>query len=185
MAECQLPKLNTRVRFPSPAPSSPRTPYRSRRLFLKSHLSLILSRLLSKSQPLMLGCDLVLGINLTKQHPYCFVLTYNNTPKALKNQSFRGVFLLSRLPCKSQNWVGFVGIGGENSGETNQPSAFMIERRNAEDICPPRFIDYALGGKVIPLTFTLTADTSSPLMDSMAVLTASCTAFPISGIVAP
>ena len=44
--------------------TSPRTPYRSRRLFFKSHLSLILSRLLSKSQPLMLGCDLVLGADL-------------------------------------------------------------------------------------------------------------------------
>ena len=64
MAECQLPKLNTRVRCPSPAPSSPRTIWRSRRLFLKSHLSLILSRLLSKSQPLTLGCDLVLGAAL-------------------------------------------------------------------------------------------------------------------------
>ena len=32
--------------------TSPRTTYRSRRLFYKSHLSLILSRLLSKSQPL-------------------------------------------------------------------------------------------------------------------------------------
>ena len=39
--------------------TSPRTSYRSRRLFYKSHLSLILSRLLSKPQPLSLGCGLV------------------------------------------------------------------------------------------------------------------------------
>ena len=44
--------------------TSPRTSYRSRRLFYKIHLSLILSRLLSKSQPLTLGCDLVLGADL-------------------------------------------------------------------------------------------------------------------------
>ena len=36
----------------STAPASPRTVYRSRRLFCKSHLSLILSRLLSESNPL-------------------------------------------------------------------------------------------------------------------------------------
>ena len=48
---------------PATGTTSPRTTYRSRRLFYKSHLSLILSRLLSKSQPLPLGCDLVLGAN--------------------------------------------------------------------------------------------------------------------------
>ena len=38
--------------------TSPRTTYRSRRLFYKSHLSLILSRLLSKPDPLSLGSGL-------------------------------------------------------------------------------------------------------------------------------
>ena len=37
---------------PATGTTSPRTSYRSRRLFCKSHLSLILSRLLSKSNPL-------------------------------------------------------------------------------------------------------------------------------------
>ena len=51
MAECQLPKLNTGVRFPSPAPS------RSKRLsfaptYFISQSALILLLLLSKSQPL-------------------------------------------------------------------------------------------------------------------------------------
>ena len=49
----------TWVSFLSTQPTSPRTSYRSRRLFYKSHLSLILSRLLSKPQPLSLGCGLV------------------------------------------------------------------------------------------------------------------------------
>ena len=55
MAERQLPKLNTRVRFPSPAPASSRTSYRSRRRFFvpnKRHLSLTSSLLLSKLNPL-------------------------------------------------------------------------------------------------------------------------------------
>ncbi len=43
------------LRIPPPPPASPRTPYRSRRLFMlrrKSRLSLISSRLLSKPNPL-------------------------------------------------------------------------------------------------------------------------------------
>ena len=55
MAERQLPKLNTRVRFPSPAPASSRTSYRSRRRFFfqnNRHLSLTSSLLLSKLNPL-------------------------------------------------------------------------------------------------------------------------------------
>ena len=43
---------------PSRCATSPRTTYRSRRLFYKSHLSLILSRLLSKPDPLSLGSGL-------------------------------------------------------------------------------------------------------------------------------
>ena len=55
MAERQLPKLNTRVRFPSPAPASSRTSYRSRRRFFfqnNRHRSLTSSLLLSKLNPL-------------------------------------------------------------------------------------------------------------------------------------
>ena len=44
--------------------TSPRTSYRSRRLFFKSHLSLILSRLLFQIEPAALGFDLVLGATL-------------------------------------------------------------------------------------------------------------------------
>ena len=43
---------------PSRCAMSPRTTYRSRRLFYKSHLSLILLRLLSKPDPLSLGSGL-------------------------------------------------------------------------------------------------------------------------------
>ena len=43
---------------PTRCATSPRTTYRSRRLFYKSHLSLILSRLLSKPDPLSLGSGL-------------------------------------------------------------------------------------------------------------------------------
>ena len=45
----------------SARPASPRTPYPSRRLFGKSHRSLIQSRLLSESRPLTLGRDSVFG----------------------------------------------------------------------------------------------------------------------------
>lgn len=37
----------------------------------------------------------------------------------------------------------------------------------------PLCLTYALGGKVMPPTFTLTADTSRPVMDSTALLTLS------------
>ena len=55
MVEHQPSKLDTRVRFPSPAPASSRTSYRSRRRFFvpnKRHLSLTPSLLLSKLNPL-------------------------------------------------------------------------------------------------------------------------------------
>ena len=45
--------------IPFTCSTSPRTAYRSRRLFCKSHLSLILPRLLSESNPLTLGFDSV------------------------------------------------------------------------------------------------------------------------------
>ncbi len=48
-----------RVSFLSTKPTSPRTAYRSRRLFCKSRLSLTLSKLLSESNPLTLGFDSV------------------------------------------------------------------------------------------------------------------------------
>ena len=62
---------------PASRTTSPRTTYRSRRLFCKSHLSLILSRLLSKPDPLALGSGFVLGadpvayIPSSVQSPLC------------------------------------------------------------------------------------------------------------------
>ena len=51
--------LQLRVSFLSTLPTSPRTTYRSRRLFGKSHFSLILSRLLSEFEPAALCFDSV------------------------------------------------------------------------------------------------------------------------------
>ena len=62
---------------PASRTTSPRTTYRSRRLFCKSHLSLILSRLLPKPDPLALGSGFVLGadpvayIPSSEQSPLC------------------------------------------------------------------------------------------------------------------
>ena len=66
----------------------------------------------------------------------------------------------------------------KGSGQKKPRGAFHLA-----GLCAERL--QFLGGKMIPATFTLTADTSRPLMDSMAVLTASWTALPISGMVDP
>ncbi len=68
--------------------TSPRTSYRSRRLFYKSHLSLILSRLLSKPDPLSLGSGLVLGQRRKLKH-----LLGNKTHVVADVISFAATFL--------------------------------------------------------------------------------------------
>ena len=78
---------------PTRCATSPRTSYRSRRLFYKSHLSLILSRLLSKSNPLALGFNLVLGA----------VLWAGASFSAAEHTSEQALYRLLRLFCKSQS----------------------------------------------------------------------------------
>ena len=57
MAECQLPKLNTRVRFPSPAPAQKR-PFGHEARLPAGLLSRTGRVFASKSNPLTLGFDL-------------------------------------------------------------------------------------------------------------------------------
>lgn len=58
-----------------------------------------------------------------------------------------------------------------------------ISRRPARSLVYNQAL--AAAGKVIPPTLTFTAAISSPVMDSTAFFTASCTALPTSGMVCP
>ena len=74
--------------------TSSQASHRLRRLFMlciKSHLALTPLLLLSKSQPLTLGCDLVLGANLAAA---ASILVWVPPPK--------GGFTLRRLQCSGQ-----------------------------------------------------------------------------------
>ena len=69
--------------------TSSRTAYRSRRLFItKSHRSFTPSLLLSKSQPLALGCDLVWSTNPENCGIYLVAMFHVGAKSALLRRSF-------------------------------------------------------------------------------------------------
>ena len=102
MAECQLPKLNTRVRFPSPAPR------RSKRHiacsdFFKSQSALILLLLLSKPQPLR-WVAVWFWVRTWKPHLFGHHSPHKNPPKALCFKDFRRVSFFVLHPLTVQKW---------------------------------------------------------------------------------
>ena len=83
-------------------------------------------------------------------------------------------------------------IGNLENGKYNPSLKLAMDIANVFGCTveePARSLVYnqalAAAGKVIPPTLTFTAAISSPVMDSTAFFTASCTALPTSGMVCP
>ena len=91
---------------PSVSTTSLRTAYRSQRLFCKSHFSLILSQLLSKSNPLSLGFDSVFypdwGIFFLSILPTSSRTAYRSRRRFLIQSKRRLSFIPSLLPPQSR-----------------------------------------------------------------------------------